>query len=82
MLFTKSIEVKKLHCVRHREVDFCVVNYEYFDNHSELKKKDPSILWQSCSDGIARKSPPVATHKFRKLTREIETKACFNWLCV
>ena len=39
MLFTKSLEVTKLHCVTHRQVDFCVVNYEYFDNHLEFLKK-------------------------------------------
>ena len=38
MLFMKSLEVTKLRCVRHRQIDFCVVNYmyEYFDNHSEF----------------------------------------------
>ena len=33
MLFTKSIEVAKLHCVRHRQVDFCKYN-----NYSKLWK--------------------------------------------
>ena len=66
MLFTKSIKVTKLHCIRHRQVDFCVVNY--FDNHSEFLKKNLSVPRQSCSDGIARKLPHVATHKFTKLT--------------
>ena len=43
--------------------------YEYFNNHSELKKKNvPSVPRQSHSDGIARKSLSVAMHKFRKLT--------------
>ena len=63
MLFTKSLKVIKLRCIRHRQVDFCVVNYEYFDNHSEVLKKDPSVPQQSCSDGIARKLPHVAAHK-------------------
>ena len=62
----------KLHCLRHRQVYFCVVNYEYFDNRSEFKKKDLSVPWQSCSDQIARKPPCMATHKFRKLARKIE----------
>ena len=31
-------------------------------------KKDPSVPQQSCSDGIARKSPHVVMHKFIKLT--------------
>ena len=31
-------------------------------------KKYPSVPQQSCSDGIARKLPRVATHKSRKLT--------------
>ena len=70
VLFTKSLKVTKLHCVRHRQVDFCAVNYEYFNNHSEVLMKDPSILRQSCSDGIARKLPGMATHKFRKLTQK------------
>ena len=63
--FTKSIEVTKLHCVRHRQVDFCGINYEYFNNHSEFKILSASR--QSCSDEIARELPHVATHKFRKL---------------
>ena len=68
--FYEITQVTKLHCVRHRQVYFCVVNYmyEYFDNHSEFKKKDPSVPQQFCSDGSARKSPHMAMHKFRKLT--------------
>ena len=46
---------------------FCVVNYEYFDNHSQFLKKNLSAPQQSCSIGIARKSPRVATHKHRRL---------------
>ena len=67
--FTKSLVIMKLHYVRHRQVDFCVVNSEYFDNHSEFKKMDPSMSRQSCSDEIARKLPHVAMHNIRKLTR-------------
>ena len=55
MLFTKSMEVTKLHCIRHRQVYIlCSKVYEYFDNHSEFSKKDPSVPRQSCSDEIAR----------------------------
>ena len=39
MFFMKSLAVTKLHCVRHRQVDFCVVSYEYFDNHSEFLER-------------------------------------------
>ena len=38
----KSLEVTKLRCVRHRQVDFCVVNYMY-DNHSEFKRIHQSL---------------------------------------
>ena len=31
-------------CKRHRQVDFCVAKYEYFDNHSEFKKGSVSPL--------------------------------------
>ena len=40
--FMKSLEVTKLRCVRHRQVDFCVVNYMY-DNHSEFKRIHQSL---------------------------------------
>ena len=75
MLFTKSLEVTKLP----GKYTFCVVNYEYFDNHSEFSKKDLSVPRQSCSDGIARKSPHVAMHK---LMQKLKTKASYNSLCV
>ena len=46
MRFTKSVEVTKLHCLRHRQVDFCVVNsavFEYLDNSSEFKSIAPTV---------------------------------------
>ena len=72
MLFTKSLEVTKLHCVRHRQVDFCVtMNISNIStttmNISTTTQNFKKRIRQSLN-GIARKSPRVAAHKFRKLT--------------
>ena len=75
MLFMKSLKVTKLHCIIHGQVISTTIQ-----NFS--KKKGSISLSAALQCWVARKSPHVATHKFRKLRDKLKTKTSFNSLCV
>ena len=64
MLFTRSLEVTNF-TLRKTQASRLLSSKTI---STTIQKRGPSVFWQSCSDGIARKLPCVATHKFRKLT--------------
>ena len=78
----KLIEVTKLQCVRHRQVEFCVLNYEYFNNHSEFLKWIRQCLGSPAVMGLPENRLVWLRTSLESCREKLKTKASYNSLCV